>query len=163
MNARPTPVQDEILRLLDPPEDFSLWHGGPTLSACLEDVHARMAAWRPSQEVNSIWMLTLHLAYWKYTVRRRIEGLPPGAFSRTPTNFPSVPEFRTEEAWESDQNLLAREDRKLIEAIEQLSEEDLYDTLPSGNRTADQLVGIAIHDAYHVAQIQLLKRLYPGS
>ena len=161
-NSDPSPVLKEILRLLDPPADFSLWHGGPTINECLENVHPRMAAWRPSQDVNSIWLLTLHMAYWKFVIRRRIEGLPPGAFSRSPINFPLLPEFRTEEAWENDQLLLAREDRKLVEAIERLSEEDLYDVLPSGNRTTDQLLGIAIHDAYHVAQIQLLKRLYPG-
>lgn len=163
MDTNATPVLDEILRLLDPPNDFNLWHGGASLDECLDDVDARMAAWRPAPEVNSIWMLTLHLAYWKHAVRRRIEGLPPGTFSRSPSNFPSVPEFRTEEAWENDQLLLAREDRKLIEAIERLNEEDLYDTLPSGNRTADQLLGIALHDAYHIAQIQLIKRLYPRS
>jgi len=41
-----------------------------------------------------------------------------------------------------------------------LDSERLDDTLPSGNRTADHLFGIVLHDAYHVAQIQLIKRLY---
>jgi len=150
----------EILRLLDPPEGFKLWHGGPTVNGCLRGVDARQAAWRPGNNRSSIWMLALHIAYWKYAVRRRILGLPQGSFPRKPSNFPAVPEFRTEDSWKKDRQLLKSEDRKLVEAVRQLTPDDLETTLPSGNRTADQLFGIALHDAYHVAQIQLIKRLY---
>jgi len=150
----------EILRLLDPPKDFKLWHGGPTITGCLRGVDAREASWRPGNERSSIWMLTLHIAYWKYAVRRRLVGLPQGSFPRQPSNFPAMPEFRTEEAWKKDRQLLTSEDRKLVEVIRGMAPEDFTETLPSGNRTADQLFGIAIHDAYHIAQIQLIKRLY---
>ncbi len=152
--------KNEILRLLDPPAGFRLWHGGPTILGCLRGVDARQAAWRPGNDRNSIWMLTLHMAYWKYAVRRRLLDLPQGIFPRKPSNFPAVPDFRSDDAWKKDRALLKSEDRKLVEAIKDLDSERLDDTLPSGNRTADHLCGIVLHDAYHVAQIQLIKRLY---
>src|SRR2546421_4767314 len=37
-------------------------------------ITARQAAWRPGPGRHNIWEVTLHAAYWKYAVRRRIEG-----------------------------------------------------------------------------------------
>ena len=34
------------------------------------------------------WELVLHVAYWKYAVRRRLVGDPSGTFRRKPSNWP---------------------------------------------------------------------------
>ncbi len=81
----------EILNLLDPPAGKRLWYGGATATGCVRGVTPEQAAWKPAPKRHSIWELTLHLAYWKYAVRRNLEALPPGTFPRSPANWPAVP------------------------------------------------------------------------
>ena len=50
------------------------WHGGPTPVGALRGVGAAEAWWRPAPRRKSIWMLTLHIAYWKYAIRRVLDG-----------------------------------------------------------------------------------------
>lgn len=126
----------------------------------LTDVSHEMAAWRPGTDLHSIWALTLHMAYWKWAVRQRILGLPDTGFERTPDNFPEVPSPTSQEAWDADRGLLAKEEKALVALTESLEEDRLRDMLSPSYRVADQLMGIAMHDAHHVAQILLLKRLW---
>lgn len=151
-------VKSEILRLLDPVG--ALWHGGPTVSGCLRGVKADQAAWDPGHGRHTIWGLTLHMAYWKYAVRRRIVQGPKGDFERTPANFPDVPAERSEASWKRDRALLRREDHALIELVRSLDEGRLQEPLSDSYRVADQLFGIVLHDVHHIGQIQLIKRLW---
>src|SRR5688572_21968847 len=64
------------------------WHGGPTPLGALRGVTAEQARWKPSARRKSIWTLTLHITYWKYAVRRMLDGSRRGAFPRGPSNWP---------------------------------------------------------------------------
>ena len=152
----------EILTLLDPPTGTRPWHGGATVAGCLRGVTPEQAAWKPAPRPHSIWELTLHLAYWKYAVRRNLEGSPVGAFPRSPSNWPAVPTPANAVHWKADRALLRSEHEQLVEAVRAFNPQRLDETAPgSGNyRFADLLFGIASHDVYHVGQIQILKRLY---
>lgn len=154
----------EILGLLDPPTGRRLWYGGATVAGCLRGVTPEQAAWRPAQGRHSIWELTLHLAYWKYAVRRHLEDLPQGSFPRTPANWPAVPEPADAAHWKADRALLRSEHGQLVEAVRGFDPRRLDKAAPgSGSyRLADLLFGIVSHDLYHVGQVQLLKRLYGG-
>ena len=151
----------EILHLLDPPAGHRLWFGGATVAGCLRGVTPEQAAWKPARDRHSIWALTLHVAYWKYAVRRNIEALPQGTFPRSPSNFPAVPQPADTAHWKADRGLLRSEHRLLVEAVRSFDPSRLDEaTSGSGNyRFADLLFGIASHDLHHVGQIQLLKRL----
>lgn len=153
------PVRDEILLLLNP-GGKPLWHGGPTTTAVLDDVPLEMAMWDPGNGRTSIWGLALHMAYWKFAVRRRIQGLPDTGFERAPDNFPDLPIPPSEAAWDDDRALLVREEAALRELVASLDEERLQEPLSKDYRVADQLFGIAMHDAHHIAQILLIKRLW---
>ena len=153
---------DLLLWNLQPAAGRRNWHGGPSPVGALRGVTAAEAAWRPTPRRKSVWELVLHIAYWKYTVRRHLERGPRPRFPRSPANFPAQPGLPDEAAWARDVALLKSEHQRLVQAVRDLSDRKLSDIPPDGRRwTYGELVlGIAAHDAYHTGQIQLLKRLW---
>ena len=154
----------EILNLLDPPAGKRLWYGGATVAGSLRGVTPEQAAWKPARKRHSIWELTLHLAYWKYAVRRNLEGSAQGAFPRSPANWPAVPKPADAPHWKADRAVLRSEHSRLVEAVRAFDPRRLDEAAPGSAkyRFADLLFGIVSHDLYHVGQIQVLKRLYPS-
>ena len=132
----------------------SAWHG-PNLRQSLKGVNAKQAAWRLAHGRHNIWELALHTAYWKYAVRRKIEGGKRGSFALKGSNFFTRPEKgkATEAAWRADLALLAKEHRALEQSMCRV-----LTTNPS-KRLLRMLYGIAFHDVYHAGQIRLLRRL----
>lgn len=138
------------------------WHGGPTPGGALRGVSAAQARWIPAPGRHSIWALTLHVAYWKYAVRRRLlrADLPP--FPRSPANFPAVPRPAGAKAWVRDRQLLAVEHQLLLETLQDFPGGLLHRSAGGRRRWTwgDLILGISMHDAYHAGQIQMLKRLW---
>jgi len=155
---------DEILNLLQPAKGSRLWYGGATAAGSLRGVGYGEAAWKPALGRHSIWALVLHLAYWKYAVRRIIEDSPKGAFPRKPSNWPAVPANADEKAWKRDRGLLGEEHEKLLAVVRAFDPHRLDEIAPgSGSyRFTDLMFGVSTHDLYHTGQIQLVKRLWRG-
>lgn len=148
-----------LLDLLDEAFDRKAWHG-TNLRGSVRRLDARSAAWRPGPDRHSAWELTVHAAYWKYAVRRRIEGGARGAFPRRPSNWPRIPARPDAKAWRDDLVLLVAEHRALHEVVALLSPARLSERSPKKTWTlANQIHGVAAHDVYHTGQIQMLKRL----
>lgn len=143
-----------ILALLDEAYERRTWHG-PNLKQSIRGVTAKQAAWRPGPGRHNIWEVTLHAAYWKYAVRRRIEGGKRGSFVLKGSNFFVRPEKGklNEAVWRADRELLEREHRALREAVARVLR------TPRGQKLLRQLYGVAFHDIYHAGQIRLLRRL----
>ncbi len=143
-----------LLRMLAEGFARSAWHG-PNLRQSLKGVRAKHAAWRPAHGRHNIWELALHSAYWKYAVRRKIEGGKRGTFVLKGSNFFTRPDKRgaTEAAWRADLALLEKEHRSLEQSVRRVLK-----TNPS-RKLLRTLYGIAFHDVYHAGQIQLLRRL----
>ncbi len=143
-----------LLALLDEAYERKTWHG-PNLKQSLKGVAARQAAWRPGRGRHNIWEVALHAAYWKYAVRRRIEGGQRGSFVLKGSNFFARPEKgkATEAAWSADKKLLEREHRAMRAAIAKVLRTS------RGAKFLRQLYGVAFHDVYHAGQIRLLRRL----
>ena len=142
-----------LFELLDEAFDKQSWHG-PNLRRLHPRVTARQAAWRPAPGRHNIWELTLHAAYWKYTVRRRLYGEKRGSFVLPGSNFFARPVegAATEAAWKADIEILVAEHRRLREVTSKIS---------APSRTQAHIIrGIAAHDLYHAGQIRLLRRLY---
>ncbi len=155
------PRLDEALHLLSPPPGKGLWAGGATVLGCLRGVSAEQAAWKLAADRKSVWELVLHVAYWKYAVRRILEDSPKGEFARSPSNWPSLPEPADDAAWKRDRALLRDEHSSLVDAVGAFDPRRLDDAGTRTYRFIDLIYGIAMHDTHHVGQIQLLKRLYP--
>jgi len=143
-----------VLALLDEAYEKKTWHG-PNLKQSIKGVSAKQAAWRPGPGRHNIWEVTLHAAYWKYAVRRRIDGGKRGSFALKGSNFFARPEKGkwSEKAWGADKSLLKREHQSLRKAAAKVLRS------PRGAKLLRQLYGIAFHDVYHAGQIRLLRRL----
>jgi len=143
-----------ILTLIDEAYGKPAWHG-PNLKQSLRGVTAKQAAWRPRPGRHNIWEETVHAAYWKYVVRRRIEGNKRGSFALKGSNFFPRPEpgKLTEAAWLTDKQLLDSEHRALRATIAKTLRTDPPPKL------FRMLYGISFHDIYHAGQIRLLRRM----
>ena len=143
-----------VLAILEEGYSRKTWHG-PNLRQSLKGVTAKQAAWRPAPGRHNIWELTLHAAYWKYAVRRRIEGRKRGSFVLKGSNFFPRPERgkAMEAAWRSDLALLEKEHLALEQSIRRVLK------TPRAKKLLPSLYGVAFHDIYHAGQIRLLRRL----
>ena len=153
---------DILLIGIDQAFDRKSWHG-TNLRGSIRGLDIEAAKWRPSPERHNIWEIVVHAAYWKYVVKRRINGEKRGSFPLKGSNFFSRPEQAVDDTvqWKSDIGLLVSMHRQLRYTIERLSTADLSKVAHGGNETVLNLVlGIAAHDLYHAGQIQLLKRLH---
>ncbi len=150
-----------LVEAIQPRSGRQGWHGGPTPIGALRGVIAEQASWRPSARRKSIWALTLHIAYWKYAVRRLLDGSRRGAFPRRPSNWPQ-PERTDDRGWVADVALLREEHDALVRAVSAVDPARLGRRPPSSRRWTygELIIGIAMHDAYHTGQIQLVKRLW---
>src|SRR6516162_1021370 len=147
-----------LLDFLDEAFDRKSWHG-PNLWSSIRGVRALEAAWRPGPGRHNIWELTLHAAYWKYVVRRRLTGQKRGSFVLPGSNFFERPRGGpSETAWKSDVAILLEEHRKL-----RLSVGRLTPAAQAAPQTAHLIRGIAAHDLYHAGQIRLLRRLWAAA
>ena len=61
--------------------------------------------------------------------------------------------------WRADLALLEEQHRKLRDAVAALPARTLQRKVPNGATAEQSILGIAMHDVYHAAQIQLLKAL----
>ena len=139
-----------LVDLLDEAFDKKSWHG-PNLRGSLRGVRAEQAAWRPGPNRHNIWELTLHAAYWKYVVRRRINGEKRGSFALQGSNFFKRPVELSESAWKADIAILQAEHTALRAVVAALSRQRA--------KEFHLIRGAAAHDLYHAGQIRLLLRL----
>ena len=130
------------------------WHG-PNLRQALKGVTVKQAAWRPAAGRHNIWEETLHAAYWKYDVRRILQGGKRGSFVLKGSNFFVRPEKGriTEAAWRADKEILETEHERLREAVKKALKRGANEKL------ARLIYGVAFHDIYHAGQIRLLRTL----
>ncbi len=148
-----------LLLAIDQGYDHAAWHG-PNLGSALRGVSAAQAAWRPASGRHNIWEIAVHAAYWKYVVRRKLEGEKRGRFGEKGSNWFSRGHLRDATAWQRDLAKLEREHRLLRAAVEEVEPERLHRRFsPKGRAAADVILGVAFHDIYHAGQIRLLRRL----
>jgi len=148
-----------LLDLIDEAFDRRSWHG-TNLRGSVRGLSVREAVWRPRPGRHNIWEITVHAAYWKYAVHRRLTGGKRGSFPLTGSDWFERSDPTGRKRWQADLTLLAEQHRALRDAIARLTPSDLRKTIPRGSTATGMLIrGIAAHDLYHAGQIQLLKRL----
>jgi uncharacterized damage-inducible protein DinB len=153
-------IADELARA----HDGDPWHGS-NARTLLSGVSAAQAAARPIPNAHTIWELVLHMTGWRREVTRRLGGGTPALPACG--DWPSMPTPAAEGAW---RDVLADFDaahRELAAVIARLSPERL-DEVVGGERSREagsgvswyvMLHGVSQHDAYHLGQIALLRKL----
>lgn len=137
------------------------WHG-PAVRTALRGVDARLALWRPAPGRHNLWELVLHLAYARHRILIRIADPPHPPFPRALAAawWPKLPEEQTEAAWRADLALLQTLQRRLLDVLPRVPAARLASPRPGQRRTrAHEVLGVAMHDAYHAGQVQLIRRL----
>ena len=155
---------DRIVDQLRRGHERGAWHG-PSVQEGLDSVTASAAAAHSIPGAHSIWELVLHLAAWRGEVVRRLErgepGMPPEG------DWPPVGDT-SDAAWTEARRRLDESHRQLAAAVARFSEERLDD--PVGRKPPDpalgtvgsyyvMLHGIAQHDAYHMGQVAILRKV----
>jgi len=156
---------DVLLLMLDQAFDRKSWHG-TNLRGAIRGLSASDAAWRPTKNRHDSWEITVHAAYWKYTVRRRLLREKRGSFRLKGSNWfvRPIEGVDQDEQWQSDVHLLVETHRSLRTSVAGLEPSDLLKKAEGGKTSVVSLVsGVAAHDLYHAGQIQLLKRLQSES
>ena len=133
------------------------WHG-PDVLATLRGIDAATARRRPGRGRNSIWELVLHLAYSRYCLLHRL-GVVTGHFARPLRKswWPKLPDELGPEQWRRDVKLLSDYQEQLLDAVARVPEARLRGHRSGQTRSfAGELLGVAVHDAYHAGQIRLM-------
>lgn len=136
--------------------DGSSWIDVNIMST-LDEITAKQAATKPFPDFNSIWEIVNHMISWRETVLKRIFG--ENVESPEHNYFTSIRD-RSENAWLKTKERFHESQTKWLEAITEMKIKDLstkHDFNTFSNY--DLVQGIFQHDAYHLGQIRLMKKL----
>jgi hypothetical protein len=145
----------------------SPWYGDPS-DKILSGVSAAEASKRVSPGTHTIWEIALHMTAWTETVAARVRGIGSKAPDRG--DWPAVP-AASDTAWTDTLADLAAARQQLLGDLHAAHEEDLHlhvkqHDAPFGDTgitRAATIVGLVEHDAYHLGQIAMLKRIIRGA
>jgi uncharacterized damage-inducible protein DinB len=135
------------------------WHG-PAVLSILKDITAQQAAAHPIPGAHSIWELTLHIAAWESAIRRRLAGDP--AQLSDAEDWQPISDT-SEAAWEKTKQHLVDNHRELLNAIANVDESRLNDSIITDPSTPYSSVYVTLHggvqhNLYHAGQIAMLKK-----
>lgn len=157
-----TALRDLLLDVLERGFDRRSWHG-PNLASALRGVSPAEGVQRPGPGRRNIAEQTLHAAYWKYTVRRRLTGEKRGSFALKGSNWFAVEAAGWNAArWRECQDILQREHAALHVAVAAFPVGRLLEKCGTEFTYAALIEGAAAHDVYHAGQVNLIKALIRG-
>lgn len=137
------------------------WYGASLLTT-LRSIGPAEASHRVAPRRNTVWELVLHLAYTRHRVLLRLGLGSAGRFPRPLRTawWPRMPRPASEAAWQADLDLLSDYQDRLLAGLRNVPQSRLR-RRRSGqpNPIGFEVLGTAMHDAYHTGQIRLLLRL----
>lgn len=139
--------------------DQETWNG-TNLKSALARVPADVASWVPPGARHCIAEHVVHCAFWKYRLRRAMRNDKRGGFAYQGEDWFELGLPLTPERWQEILNLLDAEHANVCDAIATSTETLALDAEPELVR---KIFGLAMHDAYHTGQIQLIKSLHKRS
>lgn len=122
----------------------------------LEGIDHNTAATTAVKGGNSIWSLVNHISFWREMVARRVtarQGIVADV------NGFEEPAEKTPEAWRQTRLRFEEACRQLRTAMASLDDNDLDVELNEKGTVYYNLQGSLLHDAYHLGQVMLLKRM----
>jgi len=156
MAASGNAVVDTLLCMLDQGYDTKAWHG-PHVRASIRGVDTREATWRPQPRRKNVAEQVLHVAYWKYVVRRKLRGDKRGSFPLKGTNWFPVSPRLSDSRWEEYLQILTDQHAALRATVAELADNGRG---PVPGDRVHLISGVAAHDVYHAGQIRLLRSMY---
>jgi uncharacterized damage-inducible protein DinB len=162
MTTSPALSGEELGALLRRAHESDPWYGSST-SELLAQVDHVLASRRLAPGVHTIWEIVLHMTSWQAEVARRLDGSPPAL--PVEGDWPQVA-YPTPQAWAAAQEELSRSLQLVADRVSLLGTEALAapvgetrdPALGTGFSTAQTVVGLLQHNAYHSGQLALLLR-----
>jgi len=148
--------QDRLVKLFEDLFSQSPWIG-VNISDTLNEISAKEAATKPFPNFNSIWEIVNHMISWRETVLKRMQG---EEIESPEDNYFSYIRDRSASAWEQTKTRFNESQDKWVKAIKKFQQKELKQKVAPDNLTFyDLLNGILQHDAYHLGQIRLMKKM----
>ncbi|MFI5218027.1 MAG: DinB family protein [Bacteroidia bacterium] len=138
-----------------------LYNGNPwidvTIDETLKNITAVQAAKKVSMQLNSIWEIVNHIISWRENVLQRVQG---SVINTPDDNYFTLVKDTSEAEWENTLKKLKVSQQKWISFIENFNEINFEKIYPKNNMTYyEHIQGLLQHDAYHLGQIVLIKKL----
>lgn len=128
---------------------------GPSLIETVRPLSLEQVTSTATHEGYTVWGIVLHCAYLKWKMLGWIDPHAAMDFPYEKTDFPALPEVRSQAAWEETLALSDRIHDEYLAELANLSEGFLDPHLAEWDCTAGQAVAwLAAHDTYHNAQIR---------
>lgn len=126
----------------------------------LEDLDMGQAGARPNDAPHSIFQLVRHMIYWQDLFVRRMRGDYPQLPASAAEGWDERPRPANDEEWHDTIEELSAGLWE-VEAMLDSEETDLDRVVsePRGRTVRDELLGLLLHNSYHVGQIVSLRRL----
>ncbi len=146
---------NRILKQFEALQHGDCWIGN-NFKEVLHGVGHEQAMVRLNADSNSIWMLVAHITYWRTLVVNRLTG------SDNPPPFLDfhLPDEANAESWHQTLHDFEAAYHLLRNSIHHFNEDTLDGQSPKKDQTNYELiVGCLQHDAYHLGQLMLLKKV----
>jgi uncharacterized damage-inducible protein DinB len=148
------PVREQVIKLL---------RGGQahlTLDAVIKDFPAKLRGVKPKGAPHSVWQLLEHLRIAQWDILEFSRNAKHASPSWPDGYWPKTEKPPSEAAWNKSVTSI----KKDMVAMEKLVEDpntDLYAKIPhgTGQNILREALLVADHNAYHIGQILLLRRL----
>ena len=150
-------MANEINRILK--QFAELQHGNHwtdnSFKQVLHGVDAALAMQTIAGKTNNIWQLVSHVIYWRTSVVNRLTG------STNPPPFLDflLPDEASEANWHQTLHDFEAAYHLLRNAIHHFNEDHLDKPFLDNHTYYETIIGCLQHDAYHLGQMVLLKKL----
>ncbi len=123
----------------------------------LKNMSAQQAATRKADH-NSIWQIVNHMIHWRKANLQRVNGIITPAPNN---NFVDDLHEVSDGAWKSALDKLEQSQKDILDFLANADAQTLNKIYaPNGFTYYEHLQGILQHDAYHLGQIVLLKKMF---
>ena len=146
---------NRIVKLFADLQHGDCWIGN-NFKEVLHGIDCKKAIENIFGKTNSIWQLVAHIIYWRTSVVNRLTG------TNNPPPFLDflLPDDPNEENWRQTLHDFEAAYHLLRNAIHNFHEENLHKPSPKKEQTFYELImGCLQHDAYHLGQMMLLKKV----
>ena len=148
--------QEQLNKLFTDLYDGSPWIDVNIVNT-LDEITAKEAATKPFPYFNSIWEIVNHTINWRETVLKRVNG---ENIESPDDNYFSFIRDRSENSWQKTKERFRDSQVIWLKAIKKFKSKDLdakHDFSTFSNY--ELILAILQHDAYHLGQIRLMKKL----
>ena len=157
---REVAVMDEKQRILKTLTD--LYDGHPwtdlSIAGVIRSLTAEQASAKPTEHLHSIWAQLNHIILWRTKISRLMSR---ESANRQPDSedFDLIADT-SETAWRDAKVKLEESQRTLLKVVTEVADDKLDIVANSFNVTYSELIqGIIHHDAYHLGQAMIAKKL----